>query len=335
MMAAMMSDDDDLGRNEVLNDNMQQWTRYARFHIPRSITETMGIKEPVVFQIPWGFGLGAFAAAGAQFMGAAVGKTSVKDALANVFLQISLDSFIPLPISKMPPTDMPLEFMLDSIAPSVVRPILEFALNKNGLGQDIYNDQNRRFGDAYTGGDKIPEIYKDAARVMVDSTLGGIDISPNTLYYLANSYVDGASRVLEAGYGLTDLVQGRKGFNPKTDLPLFGSFFGAKSNVDSREFSAVEKKIQEMERKVKQFESNPEIKARYLAEHPFDEMLVDMYNKDINQELKNLRSQAKQLRLQQGLAPADRDAMLKIITFQQNLVKHHLIEKYKAYGVEP
>ena len=335
LMAMMMSDDDELGRNAVLNDNMQQWTRFARFHIPREITQSMGIKDPVVIQIPWGFGMGAFAAAGAQLTGAALGKTSVKEALANVFLQISLDSFVPLPISKMPPTEMPLEFFLDSIAPSVARPILEFALNKNGLGQDIYNDQNRRFGDAYTGGDKVPEIYKDAARAMANSTLGEIDISPNTLYFLANSYLDGASRVFEAGYGITDLAQGRKGFNPKTDLPLFGSFFGAKSNVDSREFSAVEKKIQTIESKVKMFDSNPEIQAQYMAANPFDALIVDMYNKDINGELKSLRSQAKQIRLMQGLAPSERDAMLKVITFQQNLVKHNLIEKYKAYGISP
>jgi hypothetical protein len=335
LMAMMMSDDDELGRNAVLNDNMQQWTRFARFHIPREITQSMGIRDPVVIQIPWGFGMGAFAAAGAQITGAIVGKTSVKEALANVFLQISLDSFVPLPISKMPPTEMPLEFFLDSIAPSVARPILEFALNKNGLGQDIYNDQNRRFGDAYTGGDKVPEIYKDAARAMANSTLGEIDISPNTLYFLANSYLDGASRIFEAGYGITDLVQGRKGFNPKTDLPLLGSFFGAKSNVDSREFSAVEKKIQAIESKVKMFESNPEIQAQYLAANPLDALIVDMYNKDINGELKSLRSEAKRIRLMQGLAPSERDALLKVITFQQNLVKHNLIEKYNAYGIKP
>jgi hypothetical protein len=170
---------------------------------------------------------------------------------------------------------------------------------------------------------------------MANSTLGEIDISPNTLYFLANSYLDGASRIFEAGYGITDLAQGRKGFNPKTDLPLMGSFFGAKSNVDSREFSTVEKKIQAIESKVKMFESNPEIQAEYLAANPFDALIVDMYNRDINGELKNLRSQAKQVRLMQGFTPAERDAILKVITFQQNLVKHNLIEKYKAYGIEP
>jgi len=334
-MASMMSDDDELGRNAVLNDNMQQWTRYARFHIPRDITKAMGINEPVVFQVPWGFGLGAFAASGAQMASVFMGKNSVKDAMANIFLQISLDSFIPIPVSKMPPTEMPLEFFLDSIAPSVARPILEFALNKNGLGQDIYNDQNRRFGDAYTGGDRIPEIYKDAARSLANSTMGGIDISPNTMYFLSNSYLDGIGRVFEAGYGIADLSQGRKGFNPRTDIPLMGSFFGAKSNVDSREFSAVEKQIQEMERKVKMFETDPVQSARYLATHPMDAMLVDTYNKQVNGQLKELRSVAKQYRQMQGIEPKTRDAMIKIITFQENLIKHNMVEQFKAYGVKP
>jgi len=235
----------------------------------------------------------------------------------------------------MPPTEMPLEFFLDSIAPSVARPILEFALNKNGLGQDIYNDQNRRFGDAYTGGDRIPEIYKDAARSLANSTMGGIDVSPNTMYFLSNSYLDGIGRIFEAGYGIADLSQGRKGFNPRTDIPLLGSFFGAKSNVDSREFSAMEKQIQEMERKVTMFETDPVQSARYLATHPMDAILVDTYNKQVNGQLKELRSVAKQYRQMQNIEPKTRDAMIKIITFQENLIKRNMIEQFKAYGVKP
>ena len=335
MMAQMLSDDDELGRNAVANDNMQQWTRFARFHIPKDITRAMGINEPVVFQIPWGFGLGAFAASGAQIAATVAGKSSVSDALANIFLQISLDSFVPIPVSKMSPIETPLEFFLDSIAPSVTRPILEFALNKNGLGQDIYNDQNRRFGDAYTGGDKVPEIYRDAARGMANVTTGDIDISPNTLYFLSNSYLDGISRIFEAGYGISNLAGGKKDFNPKTDLPLFGSFFGARSNVDSREFSAVEKQIQGMERKINMFASNPEVLADYMVKHPFDVALVDTYNQQVQGQLKDLRSQAKQIRLNKDFPQNEREAMLKVITFQQNLIKHNMVEQFKAFGVTP
>ena len=334
-MAQMGADDDDLGRNTVATDNMQQWTRFARFHVPKKLSTAMGMGEDVVFQVPWGFGLGAFAAAGAQIAATAAGAQSFKDMAQNIFLQISLDSFVPIPVSRMPPLEMPLEFVLDSIAPSLARPVLEFALNKNGLGQDIYNDQNRRFGDAYTGGDKIPEMYKEASRYMVDATRGEIDISPNTLYFLSNSYIDGIGRVMEGLHGVNDLAKGQKQFNPKTDVPLFGSFFGSKSNVDSREFSKVEEKVQDMERKIKMFDTNPEMAANYDAKNPMNRMIVDFYNQQVNNELKELRSQAKQIRLQQGYTPKERSEILKVITYQQNLVKYQMLEMFKAYGVEP
>ena len=335
-MAFMFADDDDdLGRNPVGTDNMQQWTRYARFHIPKVLSEAIGLKDPLVLQMPWGFGLGAFAASGAQLAAAVAGKQSFGDALANIFLQISLDSFIPIPISRMPATEMPGAFALDSIAPSVLRPIFEFVINKNGLGQEIYNDQNRRMGDAYTGGDHIPEIYKEAARWMANNTVGDIDISPNTLYFLSNSYLDGIAKFFEIGNNAALLLSDKKDFKPKTDLPLFGSFFGSRSNVDSREYTAVEKKIEDIEKKIKQFDTDPLMAAKYDIKHPLHRTLVDMYNHDRNQELRDLRHEAKQIRLNTALDPKDRDAMIKIVNLQQNLVKYRLVQIYKAYGVEP
>ena len=326
-MAAMMAPDDEWRRNAVKSDNMQQWTRFARFHFPGTDT---------VFQVPWGFGLGAFAAAGAQVAATLSGAQPVGDMLANIFLQISLDSFIPIPVSKMPPTEMPLEFLLDSIAPSVARPLLEFALNKNGLGQNIYNDQNRRFGDAFTGGDKTPEIYKTISRELAIHSGGGIDWGPNTLYFLANSYLDGVARVGEFGYGAFSLTQGRKDFNPKNDLPLFGSFFGAKSNVDSREFSKVEKQIQDMEGKLKEFKAaSPQGYMNYIQKNPLAEGIVEAYNKQLNSDLNPLRAQAKLYRNMPNINPAQRDAMIKIATKQENLIKHNMIEEFKAYGIKP
>jgi hypothetical protein len=235
----------------------------------------------------------------------------------------------------MPATEMPLEFVLDSVAPSIVRPLLEFALNKNGLGQEIYNDQNRRMGDAYTGGDHIPEIYKIASRWMANNTVGDIDISPNTLYFLSNSYLDGISRFFETGTDVALVLGGSKDFKPKVDLPLFGSFFGSRSNVDSREYSAVEKKIQDIEKQIKQFDTDPLMSVKYDINHPLHRTLVEMYNHDKNQELRNLRHQAKELRLNTALEPKDRDAIIKIINLQENLIKHNLVEIYKAYGVKP
>jgi hypothetical protein len=42
-------------------------------------------------------------------------------------------------------------------------------MNMNAFGQEIYNNRQSRFGNAYTGGDNIPDAYKDAARFMADN----------------------------------------------------------------------------------------------------------------------------------------------------------------------
>jgi hypothetical protein len=325
-MSAMMADDDDLGRNKLMTDNMDQWTRFWRLHVP-------GFETPI--QIPWGFGLGSFAAAGAQLASVVSGHQSADKALANVFLQVSLDSFVPIPVSRMPPADNPLAFAVDSIAPSTVRPVIEFLINKNGLGQDIYNSASgRRMGDAFLGGDKIPEMYKNAAAAMWDATNGAIDISPNTMYFLSNSYADGPARVFEGAFGITDTASGRKEFSAKTDLPLIGSFFGAEANVDSREFSSVEKQITEKASRLKSAELKPERYIKYMEANPFDDLLVESYNKDIV-ELNTLRKESKEIRLDNNMTPKERQELIKVLNKQQDLIKRNLIEQYKAYGVEP
>jgi hypothetical protein len=60
-----------------------------------------------------------------------------------------------------------------------------------------------------------------------------------------------------------------------------------------------------------------------------------MYNKDVNGELRDLRAEAKKIRLDDHLNPITRESLLKVMTFQQNLIKHNLIMTYRAYGVEP
>ena len=325
-MSAMMAPDDDLGRNKLMTDNMDQWTRFWRIHIP-------GFETPI--QIPWGFGLGSFAAAGAQLASVASGQQKAGDALANVFLQVSLDSFVPIPVSRMKPADNPLAFAIDSIAPSTVRPVIEFLINKNGLGQDIYNSASgRRLGDAFLGGDKIPEMYKNAAAALWDATDGAINISPNTMYFLSNSYADGPARVFEGAFGITDTITGRKEFSAKTDLPLIGSFFGAESNIDSREWVSVKKQIEQKVEDVKSAKLEPERYARYTSHRPFDEMIVELYNKD-TAKLNKLGETMNKIRLEKGLSPKEKQEILKVYTLEQNIIKRSLIEQYKAYGVEP
>lgn len=333
-MAATMAPEDELGRNSVHADNMKQWNRYARFHIPDEIAESLGMGKNVVFQIPWGFGLGAFAAAGGQIMGAAMGRGTVQDAMQNIFTDIALDSFIPLPVSKMDATENPINFIIDSISPSIARPLLQFALNKDGLGRGIYNEPYRRMADAFSGSDRVPEAYKDASRYAFNEM--GLDASPNSLYFLSNSYFDGVGRLLETAYGTLGL-SGEKPRNIKQESLIFGSFFGNKGNVDNREFGQIQSQLMKKQANLNAVKSDPIAYAKYMERNPMDEVLVKSYLKDVNGELKKLQSQAKQIRMapSEMLSPKERQEMLEPNLLMQRLIKANLVEKYKAYDIKP
>lgn len=321
LMALALAEEDEEGRNKVAIDDLARWTRYARFHIPGTDT---------IFQIPWGFGLGAFASAGAQIVAFGLGNNSIKDTFNNI-KDVGMDAFLPLPASRINMWENPAAWAMDSVTPSLFRPFFEYAMNLDGLGREIYNNRQTRSGDAYTGGDNIPEMYKDAAKLLANITNGGIDWSPNTMYFFANNYADGLTRLIHNSYNIGMVGTMQKDFNPKTDTLVFDSFFGAKSNFDAREFSKMENMIKDKERKLNMFKNDPERYMDYIAANPYDQGLVDIYNKGINGDLKKARELANRYRAMPDLTPKERKELLDNIKEQQNLIKRHLISVFKAY----
>ena len=334
-MSMLMSPDDEWERNSTRSDNMQQWTRFARFHIPNEVSERLGLGKDVVFQIPWGFGLGAFASIGAQICGIGFGNTTFKEGMGNIVSSILADSFLPLPISKIEVTESPMKWAVDSIMPTVIRPVVEYLMNTNGVGQAINSATTRRLGEAFTGGDRIPEVYKELSKEMYRQSLGAINMPPNTLYFFTNSYLDGVSKMfLELPYSIADLAQGEKTFNPKTDVPLFGSFFGAKTNVDSREYGKMEVKIKEMSQRLTTLEADsPALYSEYISKNPLVPKIVDIYQ-ERQGDLNELRQKATEIRNMRYLSPKDRDSLLKITIMEQNFLKHMMVEDFKAYGLD-
>jgi hypothetical protein len=319
-MAMMMADEDDLGRNKLMKDDMGQWTRFLRFHTPFS-------DKP--FQIPWGFGLGSFMASGAQMAAVMSGHQSIGSALGNVATQISLDSFVPIPFSRMKIEDNPALFVIDSITPSMLRPAVQFVVNKNGLGQDIYNDSNRRMGSAYLGGDNIPQTYKTLATTILDTF--GIDVSPNALYFISNSYADGPMRVVDLFVNSAYLMADQKEFNAKTDIPFIGSFIGAAPNVDGREFNSITEQVEKMAGRLNMLEkANPDEYIKYLDKNPLHEEIVEFFDKNIG-ELNKLRKETNEVRIEPGLSPKERTQLIRELNQEQNLLKYDLIQQFKAY----
>jgi hypothetical protein len=324
-MALMMAGDDDQGRNRTATDDMARWTRYARFFVP-------GLENPI--QIPWGFGPGAFASAGSQIASIGTGRVSIGEAFSNIITS-GLDSFLPLPVSRISPVDNFPAWAMDSVTPSAFRPFFEYVMNMDGLGREIYNNRQTRYGDAYTGGDSIPEAYKLAARSLFDATDGAIDWSPNTMYFFASNYFDGMAKMGTAATNLGYTVTGNKDFDPKNDLPFIGSFIGTKSNVDAREFSKVEEQIKGIDKRINSLKDKPEALERYLEANPNAYGAVEFYNQQVNGQLREIRAVANQVRANGELTPRERKLQLEEINGMSNMLKRQLLDVFEELDIKP
>jgi hypothetical protein len=318
-MALMMSGDDEQGRNKVLNDDMSRWGKYARFPIPGT---------DVIIQIPWAFGIGTFAAAGAQLASLATGKQKIVDIFTNIGV-MGLENFLPLPVSRINPVDNLPAAIFDSVTPSPLRPFFEYVMNLDGLGREIYNNRQSKYGDAYTGGDNIPEMYKQVARSLFNVTDGKTDISPNTLYFFMSNYLDGFNKILGGATNLGLLASGAKDFDPKNDMVLLSSFIGSKSNVDAREFSEAEKQIKDMDKRINSLKDKPEMLSRYMESNPTDYYMVQYYNQQVNGSLKKLRTVAGQIRSSVDLSIRDRKLQTEQINQMENVVKRQLLDSFE------
>jgi hypothetical protein len=325
MMALMMSDDDEQGRNKVATDDMARWTRNARFHIPGT---------DIIFQMPWGFGLGTFASAGAQIASTFAGRNSVADAMSNI-LTTGLDSYLPLPISKISPIDNLPAWAMDSLAPSAIRPFFEYVMNLDGLGRQIYNTRQSRYGDAYTGGDSIPEIYKGAARELFNVTNGAVDWSPNTMYFFANNYVDGMAKAFTGVSNMGLTLAGKKDFDLRNDTLFLSSFIGSKSNVDAREFSKAETRIKTMEKRINALKDKPEMFQDYMESNPTDYYLVQYYNSTVNGPIRDLRAMANKIRTDKDISLRDRKERLDEVIKLQNMVKRNVLDTFESISGSP
>ena len=319
-IALMLSGEDDKQRNKVETDDPSRWSRYARFFIP-------GMTNAV--QVPWPYGLGAFASAGAQISMMASGTASVKEGLGNIAV-LGLDNFLPIPISKMNPLDSPLAFALDSIAPSPIKPFLEYVMNKNSMGNAIYNNRQNRASNAYTGGDNIPQMYKSTSTWLYDITKGGVDITPNVLYFFANNYMDGIAQIASAGTNLGLMAAGKMEFDAKkTALPI-ASFIGTPSNYDSRKFSETEQKVMAIKSRMDGLKADPKRLAAYIEDHPEYPGLVHYYEQQTGGPLRTIRAAMNKVREDRSMSIKEKAAKLKEMQPIQDTMKQNALMGMKA-----
>jgi hypothetical protein len=328
LMSYMTAGDDEMGRNRVGTDDMARWQRDARF--------VVGDGPHDIVNLPWGYGIGALAALGAQITALGMSDTTFMEMMANS-VPIMMDSFLPIPVSKGSIVENPANYVVDSIAPSIVRPIVEFTMNQNSLGQEIYNKRQGPNGSIYTGGDSVPQAYKDASTWLYETSGFNIPANPNVAYFFVNSYLDALGKAGETGYNLYLYSSGEKDFDLKTDTAVLNGMVGVKSNYDARKWSAIEKDMEKRKMRLKEIEdtNDPELYMKYMEANPLDEMLVNMYNKDVGGELKKIRKELQEIRRDRTIDLRTKKEMVEQGKLTENLIKMQLVDLYRAFDVNP
>jgi hypothetical protein len=328
-MALGTADKDSQGRNKVATDDMSMWTRALR--VPMKFAG----EANEFLQIPWGFGGGAFAAFGAQMAAWMNGHQTGKEMLENL-VPITLDSFMPIPAPRFSPIDKPAEFILDTVAFTAMKPLVEFAINTDGLGREIYNDRVNKYGDAYSAGLHVPKWTRDISSGLMDLTAGWetpVQVNPQTIAYLVGNYLDAVGKFAGFVKGTMDIADDEKNFDIKTELPLVGSFVGKRSSVDSRKFADLRDEMEEKQELINAYKDRPQFEE-YIRAHPQDYLMTELYKTAINGRLKELQSQEKAINAGAGfysnVREQDKQLMLREIRAQKEYVQGEFVKSVEA-----
>ena len=145
----------------------------------------------------------------------------------------------------------------------------------------------------------------------------------------------GLAKFGELGYNWIDLIKGSKEYHPKTDMPILGSFFGSKSNVDARQYGSVEQKINDLDSRIKTLKkTSPESYAELMVKNPGKETAIHVYQQQ-KARLDRLHAKANDIRANRFFTPKEKEELLKLNITQQNMLKHEMVERAKLYGIEP
>jgi len=325
-MAMLAGEEDDQGRNKVATDNMSMWARNIR--LP---AHGMLGKGNDYFQIPWGWGLGTFGAFGAQMAAATIGESNLKEVLGNM-IPIALESYFPLPVEKYSPIDHPIAFTVASIMPTFARPFIEYGMNVDAFGREVYTNRMNQFGDAYSGGENLPELYGAATRMLADATGNTVNISPNTLHFFTNSYIDGLARLAHNTYGTALTITGQKDFDPKRDVGgILDSFIGKSSSYDAREFADIRTQIQRQQNTLAMYKDRPEMLDKYLDTHPNAIMIDNLYNAVVNGQLKTVQHQLRVLEDDTSQSSKDKADEITDLKLQRNWLMRSFIDQVRDY----
>jgi len=318
---ASLGDEED--QKKYKQDNMERWVRNIRIplsSIPEGAKDLLGIKKEgsgdTMIQMHWGFGNMGWPAIGVQLASFVDGKMSgpnnprvptdfeFNDLFSNL-TNIAMDNFLPIPISRSKLTDSPVFYFLDSVIPSVAKPLFEYVTNKDTFGYQVTRQRTSTVGGAYGGTMTTDQLYVNLAQFINENTRfnteGAVQIDPNILKFVANSYLDGFARivsVLSESGKITDLE------SAKNRTLLFKQFFTRQVPVERDRYATMTKKLKNIKMTNKQYEdldiTGVDSKGRnyedFVVQNATNLEMVDLYDQT-EKKLKKIYKEQKEYQL--------------------------------------
>lgn len=174
--------EDDEGGDQV--DQLNHYTLASRLPIP--------LGDGATFDMPLGFGLARVANAAARGMlGVGSGDKSVKEAATGILTDGIIAGVSPIQPSEINPQKRPAEWALATFVPTVFKPVLEVAVNRNSFDGRIINNANPKkdeFNWQQFGGN-TSEFWREIAKGLHEAT--GIDLAPEQTRHLIRGYLPG------------------------------------------------------------------------------------------------------------------------------------------------
>lgn len=252
--------------DEYKIDKMNEYTLAHRFLLPNFFTDD----EDDFISIPLPYGVNVYWAAGVYGSKVANGVMETSD-MALSLLSQSWQAFNPIGGEVVTSEDTGYS-ALKSVMPTIFAPPFELITNVDYKGDEIYPEQ-------FPFGPEKPDFqnYKfytsdwaiNLAKLMnkatggTDYASGIVDVSPNSLEFIANSYLGGIgnfaqSSLASAGQAI-DHVTGKEEmtYEDVIRIPAVRVFFSKVSNAAPRKsFSSNRDEIEELERQYEQIAEN-------------------------------------------------------------------------------
>jgi hypothetical protein len=247
-----------------------------------------------------------------------------------------------IPVSQMSFIEHPFAAILDSITPSIAKPILQMAVNVDALGRPVFQKGQSKYVDGYLGGESVPAAVKYISEGLFDalndvlpaSLMKGL--SANSLDFIAKNYLGGVySTVNQIDSNLR--ATGIFNETPQKDLSFIKSTIllawleGSAANYDYDQYDKIAKEVSNWKQTLRTYkDTNPDKYAEYLNEHPGRAQAVQYFDKETNSRLRDLRAQANKIKLVYKDSPGEREEAIKANREYQNAVMRQMTEQIRS-----